>query len=336
MNKKIKSDTRPLMVTIRCAVYNHEPYIRQCLDGFVMQKTNFRFEAIVHDDASTDKSVDIIKEYAEKYPDIIKPIYEIENQYSKHDGSLDRIMESHTYGKYVAICEGDDYWIDPMKLQKQVDILERNPKVMMVYGNYQTIDEHDNEIYRSRFEYLKRFSHSGDILPELMLTNFVLTCTTCIRHDVFSSDFCHMFSDKFDYCIFLAAAFMGECYYMKEIIAAYRKSLNSLTNSAATASMVTNNITNVHKYACLKYYELKIFKQKTLWSNFKIKFNIMQFAIHLHYRNIDSSFLKQLLCLDKQLYLFAFCAIIKKTVQITLKELKNKMITFFKSIFITK
>lgn len=117
----------PLMLTIRCITYNHEPYIRQCLEGFVMQKTNFRFEAIVHDDASTDGTADIIREFADKYPGIIKPIFETENQYSKHDGSIRRIMDAHTHGKYVAICEGDDYWTDPLKLQKQVDFMEGHP-----------------------------------------------------------------------------------------------------------------------------------------------------------------------------------------------------------------
>ena len=88
------------MVTVRCITYNHEPYIRQCLEGFVMQKTNFRFEAIVHDDASTDGTAAIIKEFADKYPNIIKPIFETENQYSKRDGSLRRIMDVHG-------CRGD-------------------------------------------------------------------------------------------------------------------------------------------------------------------------------------------------------------------------------------
>lgn len=129
----MNEDDRPLMVTIQCITYNHEPYIRQCLEGFVMQKTNFRFEAIVHDDASTDGTAAIVKEYAEKYPDIIKPIFETENQYSKHDGSLERIMNEHTHGKYVALCEGDDYWIDPLKLQKQVDCMEAHTEYGMCY-----------------------------------------------------------------------------------------------------------------------------------------------------------------------------------------------------------
>lgn len=91
-------EIKPIMLSIRCMVYNHEPYLRDCLEGFVMQKTTFRFEAIVHDDASTDGSATIIKEYAEKYPDIIKPIYETENQYSKRDGSLGHIMHEACKG----------------------------------------------------------------------------------------------------------------------------------------------------------------------------------------------------------------------------------------------
>ena len=126
------------LVTIRCTVYNHEPFLRQCLDGFVMQETTFPFEAIVHDDASTDGSAAIIREYAERYPDIIKPIYESENQYSKHDGSLARIMDAamHPASKYVAVCEGDDYWTDSYKLQKQVDFLESHSDFAFCCSNH--------------------------------------------------------------------------------------------------------------------------------------------------------------------------------------------------------
>lgn len=128
------SKEQPILVAIHCLVYNHEPYLRDCLNGFVMQKTDFRFVAIVHDDKSTDNSAAIIREYAERYPDIIKPIFEKENQWSKHDGSLERIMNeaiAATGAKYVAMCEGDDYWTDPYKLQKQVDFLESHPDFSM-------------------------------------------------------------------------------------------------------------------------------------------------------------------------------------------------------------
>lgn len=137
------------MVTILCITYNQESYIRQCLDGFVMQKTNFRYEAIVHDDASTDRTADIIREFAEKYSDIIKPVYESENQYSKHDGSLTRIMDEHTHGKFVAICEGDDYWTDPLKLQKQYDYMEEHPECSLCFhANYELKPSGEQTIHR--------------------------------------------------------------------------------------------------------------------------------------------------------------------------------------------
>ena len=138
-----------IKVSIRCFTYNHERFIRQCLEGVVMQKTDFRFEAIVHDDASTDNTAAIIREYAEKYPDIIKPIYETENQYSKHDGSLTRIMNAHTRGKYIAMCEGDDYWTDPYKLQKQVDFLESHPDYVMCSHLFDVYNERNKQLQKN-------------------------------------------------------------------------------------------------------------------------------------------------------------------------------------------
>lgn len=115
-----------MLISICCLTYNHEPYIRQCLDGFLMQKTNFAFEILIHDDASTDNTAEIIQEYEKKYPDIIKPIYQKENQYSKGKPISVTYQFPRAEGKYIAMCEGDDYWIDPYKLQKQVDFLESN------------------------------------------------------------------------------------------------------------------------------------------------------------------------------------------------------------------
>ena len=117
------------LVAIHCLVYNHEPYLRDCLEGFVMQQTNFPFVAVIHDDASTDTSAAIIREYELKYPNIIKPIYENENLYKKNKHLLRQIMNDAidaTGAKYVAMCEGDDYWIDSLKLQKQVDFMENH------------------------------------------------------------------------------------------------------------------------------------------------------------------------------------------------------------------
>ncbi len=118
---------KDIKLSIVCTAYNHEKYIRSALDGFVMQKTNFAFEAIVHDDASTDGTADIIREYAKKYPDIIVPIIQTENQHSKKVQITREIIFPMVRGKYIAFCEGDDYWTDENKLHLQVDFLENNP-----------------------------------------------------------------------------------------------------------------------------------------------------------------------------------------------------------------
>ncbi|SJN28694.1 glycosyltransferase family A protein [Sphingobacterium sp. JB170] len=118
---------KPLLSVV-CTAFNHEPYIRDCLEGFVTQRTNFEFEVVINDDASHDNTAVIIREYEQKYPNIIKPVYQNENQYSKKVGLWRTILFPRAKGKYIALCEGDDCWTDPLKLQKQVDFLEANPQ----------------------------------------------------------------------------------------------------------------------------------------------------------------------------------------------------------------
>ncbi len=131
-NFDIRRDT-PL-VSVVTITYNHAPYIRQCLDGVLSQQTDFSFEYIVHDDASTDGTAEIVREYAEKYPNVIVPILQKENQYSKGKGLVEFILPL-VRGKYRSLCEGDDYWIDPNKLQKQVDFLEAHADYGLVHGD---------------------------------------------------------------------------------------------------------------------------------------------------------------------------------------------------------
>ena len=101
--------SQDILVSISCLTYNHFPYIRQCLNGFIMQRTTFAFEVLIHDDASTDGTAEIIREYELRYPNIVKPIYQIENQYSK--GVKVQLVYNYprAKGKYIAFCEGDDY-----------------------------------------------------------------------------------------------------------------------------------------------------------------------------------------------------------------------------------
>ena len=144
------SGNKPL-VSIRCIALNQKDYISDALDGFLMQKTDFPFEIVVHDDASTDGTDLIIRQYEEKFPDIIKGLYETDNQYSKHDGSLSKIINGALHGKYVAFCEGDDFWIDENKLQKQVDFLESNPDYGLCYTQGKIFRQRENRLEENTF-----------------------------------------------------------------------------------------------------------------------------------------------------------------------------------------
>lgn len=166
-------------VTVCCLTYNHEKYVRQCLDGFIMQKTDFHFEVIVHDDASTDKTQDIIREYATNYPKIIKPILQKKNQYSQGNRAiLATFCYPEANGKYIAICEGDDYWTDPFKLQKQVDCLENHSEYAMVYTSSKVYAQYKSEIE----DYLIGSKFEG--FNDLLTMNRIPTLTTCIRKNI--------------------------------------------------------------------------------------------------------------------------------------------------------
>ncbi|MBO5836929.1 MAG: glycosyltransferase [Oscillospiraceae bacterium] len=136
--------TGEVMVSVAMMAYNHEKYIRKALDGVLSQKCNFKYQIVVHDDASPDHTADIIREYAEKYPDIIIPIYQTENQYSQKV-NIRTFMDEKLTGKYLAFCECDDYWCDENKLQKQVDFLEAHPDFVAVGHNVKFIDEAGND-----------------------------------------------------------------------------------------------------------------------------------------------------------------------------------------------
>lgn len=141
----MKSMDNPL-VSISCITYNHASYIRKCLEGFMMQRTDFAFEVLIHDDASTDGTAEIIKEYQDKYPDIIKPIYEKENQWIKGKRGSAVFNFHRAKGKYIAMCEGDDYWTDPLKLQRQIDFMEANDDYVMCSHSYHVEDDKNKSV----------------------------------------------------------------------------------------------------------------------------------------------------------------------------------------------
>jgi glycosyltransferase involved in cell wall biosynthesis len=216
------------LVTIMCSTYNHEPYIRQCLEGFVMQETDFKFEAVVHDDASTDKTADIIREYETKYPDIFKPIYQKTNGFGSERNS--RMKQKATRGKYIALCEGDDYWTDPFKLQKQVDYLEENKGYGLVYSKVRYFYQSKNKFS------IKTYGEACTDFKTLIIRNHIPTLTT-----VFRADLLRQYRDDIqpvsrawlipDYPLWLFMAINSKIHFINEISGVYRVLDNSASHS---------------------------------------------------------------------------------------------------------
>lgn len=132
------------LVSICCATYNHEAYIEETLKGFLMQECDFEYEILIHDDASTDNTAHIIRKYEKLYPNKIFPIYQTENQYSQGKKYSDLNYE-RVKGKYVAICEGDDCWIDKTKLAKQINLMESHPNFGLCFHTALQLNLSNNE-----------------------------------------------------------------------------------------------------------------------------------------------------------------------------------------------
>lgn len=171
MKNKIK-------VSILCITYNQCGYIKQALDSFLLQKTNFKFEILIHDDLSTDGTTEMIKEYAQKHPDIIKPVYEKVNQYSKHNFEFIKDMYIAAKGDYIATCEGDDYWIDNNKIQKQADFLDKNLNYSICFSPSKVVYE-DNEKVAEIFPEGKDAEQFT--IGSLLKTNFIQTSSVMYR-----------------------------------------------------------------------------------------------------------------------------------------------------------
>lgn len=135
-----------IKLSIICNTYNHERYIEDALNSFLRQKCDFRYEILIHDDASTDNTQSIIKDFQKRYPEIVKPIFQKENQYSKNIRISEMFQFPRVRGDYIAFCEGDDYWIDDNKLNKQVFFLDRNPNIDICAHGAQIVVANTKEI----------------------------------------------------------------------------------------------------------------------------------------------------------------------------------------------
>ena len=175
------------MVSICCLAYNQKKYIKKTIDSFLSQKTSFDFEIIIHDDASSDGTQDIIRKYVEKYPDKIIPIFQKQNQYSKGVENSITFCYPQARGKYIALCEGDDYWCDDYKLEKQVTIFESNPECTFIFSNGYSYNEKNNEMTpflprREKERQIAEYSHFMN-LGENLKFSFIPTASFIFRKE---------------------------------------------------------------------------------------------------------------------------------------------------------
>lgn len=212
-----------IFVTIVCVTYNHQNYIRDALDSFFHQQVDFKYEVVVHDDASTDETIAILKEYEKEYPDKIKVLYEAENQYRKTENFVKFLQERvlpFVRGKYVVISEGDDYWIDDTKLQRQVDYLEKNADCMMVTHNAVTLN-----MRSAKIDILTRYYSDKDLSAEEIINHpcgYMATASMLMRRECFELiDFFNE-AEIGDYTRQLSCLARGKIHYIDRVMSVYR------------------------------------------------------------------------------------------------------------------
>lgn len=225
------SEKTPL-VSVLTLAYNQAPYIRECLDGILMQKTNFAFELLIHDDASTDGTTDIIREYEAKYPYIIKPIYQTENQYTRGGKIMERFMYPRAKGKYIAMCEGDDYWTDPLKLQKQVDFMEANPDCSLCCHHINEYLQVENKFKPREYPYILKGNKKGAFFNNNDRINnwYVDTLAILFRKDKLLSVMSNLskYTKTVDIYLFYNLLKGSKGFYFRDTMAIYRKHLGGV------------------------------------------------------------------------------------------------------------
>lgn len=208
------------IISVCCITYNHAPYIRQALDSVLMQETEYPFEIIIHDDASTDGTTEIVHEYERRYPDIIKPIYQRENQYSKDPRVLKNFLYPKAKGKYIALLECDDYWTDPNKLQKQVCYMETHPECSGTFHASNWIT--DGKIIRNDCH----FREERNITPQQVIVGggeYCATASLCFRSQ-YALDYpsFRQMDEICDYSLEILLPLRGIFHYFPDIMCHYR------------------------------------------------------------------------------------------------------------------
>lgn len=223
------------LVTIICLAHNQKDYISDAIDGFLMQKTSFPVEIIIHDDCSTDGTADILRSYEAKHSNKLHCIYQTHNHYAESIQTWDDFLFSKAKGKYIAVSDGDDYWTDPYKLQKQVDILEADPTLMACVTGCSVVDK-DKNMVQEQMSVVPGNKSGRYSIREFLLESHGWPVTTVVyrntnREAVLQRNI-KMENDMFgDWTMWVALLCDGDYYFLNEITAAYRINPTSQTHT---------------------------------------------------------------------------------------------------------
>ena len=214
-----------VMVSVVCFTYNHESYVVQALEGFLAQKRSFKMEVIVHDDASTDGTAAIVRGYEAKYPGLFECVYESENKYSESPTSIVGISFNRARGKYIALCEGDDFWTDPLKLQQQVDLLEAHAECSVCFHWAAYLEEASLQMRERPMGPPPEIAKARYSLEDLLrYDNFVPTCSVLIRRSSLPDPLPDWYygAKIGDFPLLVLAARSGEMLFIDRVMATYR------------------------------------------------------------------------------------------------------------------
>jgi glycosyltransferase involved in cell wall biosynthesis len=235
-----KNNNSEVMVSVCCMAYNHEEYISQTINSFLSQRANFNFEIVIHDDASSDETTNIIKKYYNEYSDIIKPIFQKENQYSKGK-KIFPFLSSYASGKYIALCEGDDYWTVPNKLQKQVEYMQENPECSLCFhASCVKQNEITSSYYRAASE------NTTFSLKEMLYYNGTMfhTISMLFRTEHVTSLPSYYYDAPVgDLPLKIHLAMKGNLYYIDEVMSVYRSQIDG---SWSSKNMLKNEAKKTH------------------------------------------------------------------------------------------
>ena len=268
------------LVSVVCIVYNHEKFLSQAIDSFLMQETNFSFEIVIGEDCSTDNSLEVIKTYQNKYPNLIRLITS-ENNVGMQRNFL-RTMDS-SKGKYIALCEGDDYWCDKDKLQKQVDYLGSDDKCVLVHNNSKIVDEKNNLLNIEKHPNIKDYSSD-----EMKIGSaYILTNTVMFRNKINSKNYPSEFMSltNMDATLWHLLGFYGFAKYLENIKNdAYRYHSSSVWSHQTIFKKIEHSIkTRLEFRDRLNDYKLQIALDKYL-KNFYFE----NLKGQLYTKNIDT------------------------------------------------